>query len=104
MPIRRTGTFDKWLRKLRDTIGKNLILARIGRLEDGNRWDWGPVNENLFELRIHFGPGYRIYCKDPGREIIVLLCGGDKSTQQADIEKAKKIALESLQEEHNGNS
>jgi putative addiction module killer protein len=101
--VRRTGTFDRWLRKLRDTLGKNLILTRIGRLEDGNRGDWVPVGENLFELRVHFGPGYRIYCKDTGQEIVILLCGGDKSTQQADIEKAKNIALEPLREENDGN-
>jgi putative addiction module killer protein len=103
MTIRRTGTFDKWLRKLRDTAGKNLILARLDRLEEGNRGDWEPIDKSLFELRVHFGPGYRVYCKDTGREIIILLCGGDKSTQQADIEKAKKMALEPLQEENNGN-
>jgi putative addiction module killer protein len=104
MKIRRTGAFDKWLTKLRDNTGKALILDRIRRLEDGNRGDWKPVEGNLFEMRIRFGPGYRVYCKDTGQEIIILLCGGDKSAQQGDIERAKKIALEPLKEENDGNS
>jgi putative addiction module killer protein len=103
MTTRRTGTFDKWLRKLRDTVGKNLILARIGRLEEGNRGNWKPVEGNLFEMRIDYGPGYRVYCKDTGAAIIILLCGGDKTSQDADIARAKRIALEPLQEENNGN-
>jgi putative addiction module killer protein len=103
MRIRRTGAFDKWLTKLRNNTGKALILDRIRRLEDGNRGDWKPIEGNLFEMRVHFGPGYRIYCKDTGQEIIILLCGGDKSSQQSDIEKAKKIALEPLEEESDGN-
>jgi putative addiction module killer protein len=90
--IRRTETFIKWLKKLKDRIGKALILERISRLEDGNPGDSGPVGEGLSEMRIHFGPGYRVYYKDTGKEIIILLCGGDKSTQQEDIGKAKRIA------------
>jgi putative addiction module killer protein len=107
MRIRKTGAFKKWLKKLRDTVGKGLILTRIDRLEEGNPGDWGPVGDGLFEMRIHYGPGYRVYYKEDGKEIIILLCGGDKSTQQADIEKAKKIALEPLEEDkenENGNS
>jgi putative addiction module killer protein len=103
MRVRKTGTFKKWFKKLRDQVGKALILARIDRLEEGNPGDWGPVGEGLFELRIHYGPGYRVYCKDMGTEIIILLCGGDKSTQQADIEKAKKIAFDPLEDEEEGN-
>jgi putative addiction module killer protein len=99
MRIRKTGAFRKWFKKLRDTVGKGLILARIDRLEEGNPGDRGPVGDGLFELCIHYGPGYRVYYKDDGQEIIILLCGGDKSTQQADIEKAKRIAREPLMEE-----
>ncbi|MDR1256922.1 MAG: type II toxin-antitoxin system RelE/ParE family toxin [Spirochaetaceae bacterium] len=99
MNVRRTGTFKKWLKKLKDTTGKGLILARIDRLEEGYPGDWVSVGNGLFEMRIHYGPGYRIYCKNDGQETVILLCGGDKSTQQTDIEKAKKMALEPLKEE-----
>ena len=80
------------MKKLKDHIAKSLIVTRLKRFEKGNPSDSGPVGENIFELRIHYGPGYRVYYKDTGKEIIILLCGGDKSTQQADIIKAKKIA------------
>jgi putative addiction module killer protein len=99
MKIRKTGAFRKWLKKLRDMAGKGLILARIDRLEEGHPGDWVPVGDGLFEMRIHYGPGYRVYCKNDGKETLILLCGGDKSTQQADIERAKKMALEPLIEE-----
>jgi putative addiction module killer protein len=99
MRIRRTGAFRRWLEKLRDTAGKGLILTRIDRLEDGNPGDCGTVGGGLFEMRIHYGPGYRVYYKNDGSETIILLCGGDKSTQEADIEKAKKIAGDPLIEE-----
>jgi putative addiction module killer protein len=100
--IRRTGTFIKWLKKLKDRTGKFLIAERISRLRDGNPGDSDPVGEGVSEMRIHYGPGYRVYFKDTGKEIIILLCGGDKSTQQADIIRAKelaKIPLENYEEE-----
>ena len=103
--IRRTETFIKWMKKLKDKTGKFLIASRISRLRKGNPGDSGPVGEGLFEMRIHYGPGYRVYCKDTGREIVILLCGGDKSTQQADIVKAQKLAklpLKGYEEEQNG--
>jgi putative addiction module killer protein len=90
--IRRSSVFIKWLKKLKDRIAKALIVARVSRLKEGNPGDSGPVGEGLSEMRIHYGPGYRVYFKDTGKEIIILLCGGDKSTQQADIIRAKKIA------------
>jgi putative addiction module killer protein len=107
--IRKTGTFKKWLKKLRDERARGRILTRIDRLEDGNPGDWAPIGEGLFEMRIDYGPGYRVYYigprpADTGTEIIILLCGGDKTSQQDDIKKAKKIALEPLEEEENGNS
>jgi putative addiction module killer protein len=107
--IRGTGTFKKWFKKLKDTTGKALIIKRIDRLSEGNPGDWGPVGEGLFEMRIHYGPGYRVYFKDTGTEIIILLCGGDKSTQDADIAKAKNLANATLkdekqEEQNNGNS
>jgi putative addiction module killer protein len=90
--IRRSSAFIKWLKKLKDHVAKSLIVARIKQFEKGNLGDVGPVGDNISEMRIHYGPGYRVYYKDTGKEIIILLCGGDKSTQQADIIKAKKIA------------
>jgi putative addiction module killer protein len=104
--IRRTGTFKRWFKKLRDMRGKALITKRIDRLSEGNPGDWGPIGDGLFEMRIHYGPGYRVYYKDTGTEIIILLCGGDKSTQEADIAKAKELANIPLEEEEekDGNS
>ena len=90
--IRRSNVYIKWLKKLKDKIGKALIAERISRLRDGNPGDSEPVGKGISELRIHYGPSYRVYYKDTGREIIVLLCGGDKSTQKQDIAKAKEIA------------
>ena len=90
--MRRSSTFIKWLKKLKDHVAKSLIVSRIKRFEKGNPGDVGPVGDNISEMRIHYGPGYRVYFKDTGREIIILLCGGDKTTQQADIINAKKIA------------
>jgi len=104
----RTGSFKRWLKKLKDSVGKALILERISRLRDGNPGDAGPVGEGVSEMRIHYGPGYRVYYKDTGKEIILLLCGGDKDTQQKDIAKAKDLARLSIsefgKEGENGNS
>jgi putative addiction module killer protein len=88
----RTSSCDKWLKKLRDSRAKALIYSRIGRLAKGNPGDAAPVGDGCSELRIHYGPGYRVYFKDTGKEIIILLCGGDKSSQQTDIAKAKELA------------
>ena len=92
MRIRRSSVYSKWFKKLKDRNGKFLIASRISKLKAGNPGDCYPVGDGVTELRIHYGPGYRVYFKDTGKEIIVLLCAGDKSTQQADIVKAKKIA------------
>jgi putative addiction module killer protein len=97
--IRRTGEFDKWFNKLRDPEAKARILARIKRLAEGNPGDVKPAGEGVSEMRIDYGPGYRVYYKDAGKEIIILLCGGDKTTQQADIDRAKKIDGMPLEEE-----
>lgn len=95
MPIiRQTETFAAWLKGLRDTRARVKILARIQRLEDGNAGDVAPVGDGLSEMRIHFGPGYRIYYVNRGGEVVLLLCGGDKRSQQRDIEAAKKLARE----------
>ena len=90
--IRRSSVFIKWLKTLKDSVAKALIISRIKRFEEGNLGDSGFVGEGLSEMRIHYGPGYRIYFKEIGKEIVILLCGGDKSTQQADIARARKIA------------
>jgi putative addiction module killer protein len=100
MRVRKTSKYKKWIKKLNDPRARVRIFARIARLEEGNRGDWGPAGgNNVFELRIDYGPGYRVYCKDTGKEIIILLCGGDKLTQEEDIKTAQKIALEPLEEE-----
>jgi len=103
--IRKTETFIKWMKELKDKTGKFLIASQISRLREGNPGDSSHAGEGISEMRIHYGPGYRVYCKDTGREIIILLCGGDKSTQQADIARAKELAklpLEDYEEEQDG--
>jgi putative addiction module killer protein len=90
--IIRSGEFDRWLHKLRDSRARYRVIKRIERLAEGNPGDVQPVGEGISEMRIDYGPGYRVYYKDTGKEIIVLLCGGDKSSQNANISNAKKIA------------
>jgi putative addiction module killer protein len=90
--IRRTDTFIKWIHKLSDSHARYRIYKRIERLAEGNPGDVEPAGEGISEMRIHYGPGYRVYFKDTGKEIIILLCGGDKTTQQEDIARAKEIA------------
>ena len=99
--VRKTDVFRKWMKKLKDAIAKAHINRRIDRLERGNPGNVEPIGEGCSEMRIDYGPGYRVYYKDTGREIIIILCGGDKSTQQSDINKAKQIARE--EEEYNEN-
>jgi len=92
--IRRTDEFSSWLKNLRDLRARAKIIARIDRLALGNPGDAAPVGNGISEMRIHFGPGYRVYFVRRGEEIAVLLCGGDKSTQTADIAKAAQLASE----------
>ncbi|NKC16445.1 MAG: type II toxin-antitoxin system RelE/ParE family toxin [Gammaproteobacteria bacterium] len=92
--IIKTATFDRWLRKLRDHRAKARIQMRIRRLSLGNPGDIKPVGEGLSEMRIDYGPGYRVYYMQHNSVLVVLLCGGDKSTQQNDIAKAKELASE----------
>jgi putative addiction module killer protein len=87
-----SSAFDAWVEKLRDEIAKAAIVARLARLTSGNFGDARSVGEGISELRIHYGPGYRVYFRKRGRRIVLLLCGGDKSTQQRDIARAKNIA------------
>jgi putative addiction module killer protein len=92
--IRETEMFSLWLRGLRDAQARARIAARVRRLAFGNPGDVRPVGEGISELRIHYGPGYRVYYVQRGEVLIVLLCGGDKSTQKKDIEAAKRLAKE----------
>lgn|SRR5690554_3460774 len=89
--IEKTDEFDKWFRKLKDIKAKAKILLRLQRVEDGNFGDTSSVGEGIEEIRIHFGPGHRIYFKKHQTRLILLLIGGDKSTQEKDIRKAKKL-------------
>lgn len=95
----RTDEFDEWLRKLKDRQGKLRILQRIDRLMHGNPGNVGPVGDGVSELRMPFGPGYRVYFLQEGDILVVLLAGGDKSTQSADIQKSLELASE-WREEH----
>lgn len=87
-----SDAFDEWLDGLRDERAKARIAQRLVRLASGNPGDVKPVGEGISELRIDYGPGYRVYYMQHGAELIILLCGGDKSTQDRDIRKAKEIA------------
>lgn len=90
--IEKTIEFDKWLRKLKDLRAKAKILFRIQKLENDEHFgDCKPVGNGITELKINYAKGYRIYFKEKKGKIIILLIGGDKSTQQTDIEKAKEI-------------
>lgn len=90
--LRQTETFQKWRTKLKDFNARAAIASRLDRLALGHVGDAQPVGEGISELRIHYGPGYRIYFRQHGRTIIILLCGGDKSTQAKDIKAAKQLA------------
>jgi putative addiction module killer protein len=92
--IQKTDEFDKWLSGLADQSAQARIASRIERLGLGNRGDVKPVGAGISEMRIPYGPGYRVYFKQTGKIIILLLCGGDKSTQGKDIKRAKQIAAE----------
>lgn len=92
--IVRSETFDKWLKGLKDKRAAARIQMRLDRLADGNPGDVKPVGSGLSELRVDVGPGYRVYFQQHGNVLIVLLCGGDKSTQQRDIARAHEIAKE----------
>jgi putative addiction module killer protein len=92
--VRRTLIFSKWLLRLRDMRAKATIALRLNRLAEGNPGDVRPVGEGVSEMRIDYGPGYRIYFVKRGQSLIVLLCGGDKATQSADISQAKQLARE----------
>jgi len=89
--IRYTDTFSEWLQHLRDRSGKAKILVRIDRLRLGLYGDFKSVGNGVSEIRIDFGPGYRLYYTKRGKELIILLAGGDKSSQNRDIKKAQDL-------------
>lgn len=90
--IEKTSEFDKWLRKLKDLRAKAKILVRIHKLEQDEHFgDCEPVGDGIRELKINYAKGYRVYFREKDSKIIVLLIGGDKSTQQNDIQRAKEI-------------
>ncbi|WP_174803215.1 type II toxin-antitoxin system RelE/ParE family toxin [Martelella limonii] len=89
--VLQTETFSEWLSQLRDRPARARIIARIRRIEQDNLGDVKHLGQGLSEIRIHHGPGYRIYFSRDGETIVILLCGGDKSTQQRDIGKARAL-------------
>ena|SRR5581483_5396402 len=94
LEIRETEEFANWLEGSRDRVGKAKVLVRIQRLASGNPGDVKPVGDGISELRINYGPGYRIYYIRQGTAFIILLCGGDKGSQEKDIAKVRKLAAE----------
>ncbi|MGE0668994.1 MAG: type II toxin-antitoxin system RelE/ParE family toxin [Sphingomonadales bacterium] len=90
--LRQTAIFADWFARIRDRSAKARIEARLDRLSLGNPGDVRPVGEGVSELRISYGPGYRVYYVQRGDVLVVLLCGGDKSTQDRDITQAKALA------------
>jgi putative addiction module killer protein len=92
LTLRRTRLFDEWLRQLRDERARERINVRLRRLASGNAGETRSVGGGVVELKIDYGPGYRVYFIHRGMEIVVLLCGGDKSSQSKDIQMAKILA------------
>lgn len=92
--LKQTETFRKWWKRLKDEHARGVIVSRLDRLAYGHTGDVAPVGQGISELRIHHGPGYRVYFQRRGGTIIVLLCGGDKGSQAKDIRTAKRLAKE----------
>ncbi|MBX9945938.1 MAG: type II toxin-antitoxin system RelE/ParE family toxin [Reyranella sp.] len=90
--VRQTQDFSDWLRRLKDANAAARVVARIRRMEMGNPGDTRSVGRGILEMRVDHGPGYRIYYLHRGAQIVILLCGGDKRTQQQDIRRAQKLA------------
>jgi len=94
LEVQKTEEFDEWLSGLADQRAQAKIVSRVERLGFGNPGDVKAVGEGMSEMRVSYGPGYRIYFKRTGKTVVLLLCGGDKSTQDKDIKRAKEIAAE----------
>ena len=91
LSVRQTVEFSDWLRRLKDANAVARIIGRIRRMELGNPGDTRSVGQSILEMRIDYGPGYRIYYVHRGAQVVLLLCGGDKRTQQRDIKRAQKL-------------
>jgi len=96
--LQSTDVFDRWLRDLGDRKARARILARLESAQLGNLGDTRSVGTGVREMRVHFGPGYRVYFAQRGRIVMVLLCGGDKSTQPRDIARAQRL-LKTIEED-----
>jgi putative addiction module killer protein len=94
MTILKTSKFTKWIQELKDLKGKARIQARIDKLELGHFGDCESIGSGVFELRIHFGPGYRVYLMKKGQALVILLAGGDKGSQAKDIKQAINLSNE----------
>ena len=92
--VETTGAFDDWLEGLADPVGREAVVTRIVRMEAGLFGDAAPVGDKVSELRIHVGPGYRVYFTNVGQRVVILLCGGDKGSQKRDISRAKALAAQ----------
>jgi putative addiction module killer protein len=90
--VRQTQEFSGWLHRLKDANAAARIIGRIRRMEMGNPGDSRSVGQGILEMRLDYGPGYRIYYLRRGAQLVILLCGGDKRTQQQDIKRAQKLA------------
>jgi putative addiction module killer protein len=90
--IRKTLVYAEWIDNLRDQQARARILVRVERLAAGNPGDVKPVGSGVSELRVHFGPGYRVYFTQRGQDLVILLAGGDKSSQATDIQTALQLA------------
>lgn len=97
--IKQTSTFVKWESRLKDKRAKTIIASRLMRLAEGLLGDVEPIGGGVSELRIHYGPGYRVYFQRKGNLLIVLLCGGNKNSQARDIATAKELAKELAKEQ-----
>ncbi|MBV9827675.1 MAG: type II toxin-antitoxin system RelE/ParE family toxin [Alphaproteobacteria bacterium] len=92
LDVRQTPEFERWVNGLKDTQAQGRVLIRVRRLALGNPGDVKPVGGGISELRIDYGPGYRVYFTQRGTTLILLLCGGDKKSQARDIQKAAQLA------------
>jgi putative addiction module killer protein len=91
LELKQTEQFRRWRTRLKDERARTLIASRLDRLAYGHAGDAAPVGDGVGELRIHYGPGYRIYFHRPGNTVVILLCGGDKASQAKDIKMAKQL-------------
>lgn len=106
LEVVETDDFNEWLRALRDVAAKGRIIKQVQRVQLAEQYvgDWKAVGNGVIEMRLMFGPGYRLYTSIQGRKVLLLLIGGDKSTQESDIEKAAELLDEWKQAERESNA